>query len=268
MSGSALEDRPAEQAFCRRHRQQRRDAERPGGLAEYRDIARITAEGGDVLLHPLQGRHLVEQSAVGTGVVQEEEAVAAETVVNGHAYDAVAREAVPGVLGDGPGAVHERASVYPHHDREAGAAGIRGPDVQVQAVVAGYHRIREKLVVRFRVPRLGDCRTVCHDVPDTIPCLWTYRRPHPVRAERWSCVGDPPKRGDPVGDQTTYFPVNRLDHGLHRFLPNDRVDASLHPVIHPDYGACRNTLPGTSKARMASRAGKPLSSWLAEAAAS
>jgi hypothetical protein len=39
-------------------------------------------------------------------------------------------------------------------------------------------------------------------------------------------------------------------------------------VIHPDYGACRNTLPGTSKARIASRAGKPLSSWPAEAAAS
>jgi hypothetical protein len=99
MPGSALRDRPAEQAFHPGHRQQRRDAHRPGGLAEYRDVAWIAAEGGDVVLHPLQGRYLVQQAAVGAGAVKEQEAVAAQAVVDGHADDAVAREAVPAYWG-------------------------------------------------------------------------------------------------------------------------------------------------------------------------
>ena len=218
MPGSALGDRLAEQALCRRHRQQRRHAHPAGRFAEYRYIARITAEGGDVLLHPLQSRHLVQQSAVRAGVVQEQEAVATEAVVDRHADNAVPREAVTGVVGDGPGAVHERASVYPHHDGEVGLAWIRGPDIQVQAIVAGYDRLGQKLVVRFRVGRLGDRRSVRHDVPDAIPGLGMGRRAHPVRTERRSRVGDALERGDPAGHQTTYLPVNRLDYGLHRFL--------------------------------------------------
>ena len=82
----------------------------------------------------------------------------------------------------------------------------------------GYHRLGQKLVVRLRVGRLGDRRPVRHDIPDAIPDLGTGRRAHPVRTERRSRVGDALERGDPAGHQTTYLPVNRLDHGLHRFL--------------------------------------------------
>ena len=101
--------------------------------------------------HPFQRRYLVEQSPVGAGAVEEQKALAAEPVVDGDADHAVAGEAVPGVLGDRPRTVHERATVDPHHDRQPGPPGIRGPDVQIQAVLTGDHWLGKKLVIRLGI---------------------------------------------------------------------------------------------------------------------
>ena len=122
-SGAGLRDGPAEQASCRRHRQQRRDAHRPGGLAGDRHPCRVATEGSDVVLHPLQRRDLVLQAEVGGAGLDvglgEQEALGGEPVVDRHAHDAVAGERRPVVLQDRAGAVHERAAVDPDQHREA-----------------------------------------------------------------------------------------------------------------------------------------------------
>ena len=71
----ALQDRAPEQSLGTRHREQHADAHRPGRLPEDRDVARVTAERGDLLPHPLQRGHLVEQADVRDAVVQVQEAL-------------------------------------------------------------------------------------------------------------------------------------------------------------------------------------------------
>ena len=70
---AALQDRPPEQPLGAGHREQHADAHRPCGLAEDRHVARVPAEGSDVLPHPLQRRHLIEQAEVGDAVAEIEE---------------------------------------------------------------------------------------------------------------------------------------------------------------------------------------------------
>ena len=105
MSRPALGDGAPEQPLGTRHGKQRADAQRPGRLAEDRDVAGIAAEGGDILPHPRERGDLVEQAEVGapsSPVAEIEESVGADPVIDGHADDAVAGEAAAVIPGDAP----------------------------------------------------------------------------------------------------------------------------------------------------------------------
>ena len=71
VAGFKLQERPAliddavKQALGARHRHQAQHFAAAAGLAENRDIAGIAAELGDVVLHPLQHRHQVQQAGIG-----------------------------------------------------------------------------------------------------------------------------------------------------------------------------------------------------------
>ena len=74
---------------------------RPGRLASDRDVTRITAERGDVVLDPLQCRHLIG-GAVASRVVEAveepaevQEALDTEAVVDGDGDHAVSRKSGP-----------------------------------------------------------------------------------------------------------------------------------------------------------------------------
>src|ERR1700692_2672328 len=62
--GAAFDNRFVEQAFGGRHREQGADLQTAAGLAENRDIAGISAEMGDIVTHPLEYRHAVQQSRI------------------------------------------------------------------------------------------------------------------------------------------------------------------------------------------------------------
>jgi len=84
---TTLQDCPAEQPLRAGHGEQHADAHRTGRLTEDGDVGGVAAERGDVLLHPLQGGDLVEQTQVGVAVAvaEVEEALGTETIVQGHA---------------------------------------------------------------------------------------------------------------------------------------------------------------------------------------
>ena len=62
------------------------DGDRTGALAEERHVVGITAEGGDVVVHPLQGHHLVEETGVAGHVRRAEvqEAEAGHAILHRH----------------------------------------------------------------------------------------------------------------------------------------------------------------------------------------
>ena len=73
----ARRNRPA---ACRHH-QQRGDRAGACGLTEHRDVARVAAERGDVVVHPAQCGDLIEQAAVVRRAVEPGEALGAGAVV-------------------------------------------------------------------------------------------------------------------------------------------------------------------------------------------
>ena len=93
MGRAALRDRSPEQPLGAGHGEQGADAHRTSRLTEDGDVGGITAEGGDVVPDPLQGRDLVEQAEVGGAVAQIQEPVGPDAPVEDHADDAVAGEA-------------------------------------------------------------------------------------------------------------------------------------------------------------------------------
>src|SRR5439155_476842 len=64
----------------------------PSRLAKDGDVARIATKGGDILPYPLEGGDLVEQAEVGDSVAEIEETLGTDTIIDGHADDAVAGE--------------------------------------------------------------------------------------------------------------------------------------------------------------------------------
>src|SRR5258708_12926732 len=143
MACSTLGDGPVEETRCARHREQRSDAHAASRLAKDGDVLRITTEGSDILLHPDEGRDLVEQAEVGALVTQVEEAVHAETVVDGHADHSVAGEATPIIVGHGTKPVRKSTAMNPDHDRDPNSPAARGPDIEVQAVLPFDHCLPE-----------------------------------------------------------------------------------------------------------------------------
>ncbi len=91
IAGAALQDRALEQPPGSRHREQRADGHRARGLAEDGDASGISAESGDIVVHPFQGRDLIEQGDIGH-VVEEEESFGAQPVVERDEDHSVAGE--------------------------------------------------------------------------------------------------------------------------------------------------------------------------------
>ncbi len=149
MPGATLGDGPAEAARRSGHRQEGHHRHGPGGHAEHGDVVRVPAEGPDVRLDPVERGELVEDPPVRRAVVQEEEALAPEPVVEGHADHAVAGEAVAVVPGDAARPVPEGAAVDPHHDRQSRRTRVRGPHVEVQAVLPGNLDVRQQCIERW-----------------------------------------------------------------------------------------------------------------------
>ena len=169
-------------------------------------LAGIAAERGDVVAHPLQRRDLVEQAAVGRRVRQQREPVDAESVVDAHQDDAVAREGAAVVHPDGRVAVAERATVDPHHDRR-GTADIRRPDVERQPVVAGDVRLGQQGVERSRVVRLRRCRAELSARPHAVPRLRRLGCLEPQRAGRTRRVRDAEEPSHAVADVAAHCAV-------------------------------------------------------------
>src|SRR5260370_33081815 len=153
MACSTLGDGPAEETRCARHREQGGNAHAASRLAKDGDVLRITTEGSDILLHPDEGRDLVEQAEVGALVTQVEEAVHAETVVDGHADHSVSGEATAIIIGYGTRPVRKSTAMNPDHDWEPNSPKVRGPDIEVQAVLAFDDWLREKGVERRKIRR-------------------------------------------------------------------------------------------------------------------
>src|SRR5436305_3619492 len=95
MRRTALGDGAAEQPVGSRHGEQRADAHRSCRLAEDGDIARIAAEGGNVVAHPYEGGDLIEEANIGYAVAEKQEAICANSAVDGHENDAVAGKSAP-----------------------------------------------------------------------------------------------------------------------------------------------------------------------------
>src|SRR6266568_6097647 len=121
MSRPTLGDSPVKQPLGTGHGQQRADAHSSSRLAKDGDVARITTEGGDILLYPLEGSDLIEQAAVGVSLAQIEEAVDTDTVIDGHADDAVAGETTAVIPGRRTRSVIlKQTARYPDHHRSTG----------------------------------------------------------------------------------------------------------------------------------------------------
>ena len=134
----ALRDGPAEEPGRTWHRQQSGDRSRACRLAENGDAIGLTAEGPDVVTHPLQRCDLVKQASVGGRAVDLRKALDANAVVERHHDDApVPREMAAVVFGQAGHTDRVGAAVDPHHHRQPCArAGLGRPDVDRQPVVS------------------------------------------------------------------------------------------------------------------------------------
>ena len=89
VDGRAHGPRLVEQPLRGGSRQKRHDGRAAGRLAEDRDVARVAAERGDVVAHPLERGHLVEQPRVAAALgrvdpAEVQEAEGPESVVDRH----------------------------------------------------------------------------------------------------------------------------------------------------------------------------------------
>ncbi len=116
-----------------------------GRFAEDRHLGWIAAEGGDVVAHPSERRDLIEGPVIagdavlrlraqgGMGEVSDQ----TQAIVESDEDDASLRQGVAlvEIVRPAPGLM--ATAVNPHHDRLLlGPAQIRGPHVQVEAVLA------------------------------------------------------------------------------------------------------------------------------------
>jgi len=127
----------SQQAARERRCHEVHDTERTRGLASDGNIGGITAERGDVVLHPRQRANLVEQTVIARDALKglpaelrmREPAQHAEAVVDRHDHHAARGEALAVVHRVATGAGLKRTAIDPDEDRCV--PRIRGrPDVQ------------------------------------------------------------------------------------------------------------------------------------------
>src|ERR1700686_4517511 len=92
MTCSTLGNGPAEKTGSAGHGKQRAHAHRARRLAKNRDVVRVAAKSSDILLYPLEGGNLIEQSEVGISIAQEEESIYPQAIIDGDTDDAIASE--------------------------------------------------------------------------------------------------------------------------------------------------------------------------------
>lgn len=233
----ALQDRPPEQPLGLRGGQQGAGADRAGRLSGQRHPPGVAAEGPDRLVDPLQGGELVAQAGVGGGVGEQAVALHAEPVVHRDEHDTVPGEGMPVVHRDRGGSPGQGAAVQPDQDREPGpGAGLGGPHVEVEAVVARHERVGEVLREGLGVRRFRCRRPEGDRVAHAVPGLGRLRRPEAAGAEGRGRVGDAAKDRDAVLTPAAYGSVRRADHGV-------RPDCRHAPASSPRYCTMNNRAP-------------------------
>ena len=235
-SHAALQHGPGDHPLCQGACEQGLDAHAPGALAEEGDVLRIPAEGGDVLPHPGEGRDLVQDAVVaadGAAVLSlrlggqpgmGQKAHGPQAVVDGdqdHAPSAVSRAVELLLVAE---AAHKGAAVDPEgHGQPCIPAFGRGPDIQIEAVLADGGLIDGLVVKFFSVEGIGEA--LLHAAVGKARCgvdaLPALGRHGPVPAQlphRGLRVGDPQKQGVTLLLQSLDFSVFARDD-LHAFPP-------------------------------------------------
>ena len=143
---AALGDALLEEALGLLHHAEEGGGAAAGGLTEDGHVVGVAAEGLDVLLDPLQGLDMVQQTQAGGVLVvlasfdprEVDEAHEADAVVGGDHDDVLVllHEELAVIEGIGGAAPGEAATVEEDHHRLAGGTEVLGPDVQGQAVLA------------------------------------------------------------------------------------------------------------------------------------
>ena len=249
--GTALQDRPPEQAPGPGHGEQGADAHGPGGLTEDGDVVGVAAERGDVVPHPLEGSDLVEQPQVCDAVPEVEEALCAGSPVDDDAHHAVASEVAAVVCRRG--AELEHAALDPHHHRQPGRQRIGRPEVEVEAVlrrcgtVDGLERRPDLLPVlagprwwsgRRRGRDLWWLSPEGHGVADPRPRRHRLRGSEAVPTEGRRRIRNPEEAGHAVGNAAAQLSADRSHHSIHVF--HGRVNGSPGP---------ESKVPGTLSSR-------------------
>src|SRR6266566_5607632 len=244
MSRPTLGDSPVKQPLGTGHGQQRADAHRSSRLAKDGDILWIATKGGDILLYPLEGSDLVEQGAVGVSLAQIEEAVDTDTVIDGHAHDAVAGETTAVIPGHRRRSVLKGTARNPDHHRVPGRPEVGGPDVEVQAVLAGDGKLWEEHADFRGIWRLGCLRAIAEGVSHAAPGRNRLWRSEPIGAKGWRCIGNALKGMHPIGDAATHLAILCFDNCIHwstSFKQSVWLNVPPHQRTSPFAPACSDS---------------------------
>ncbi len=189
-AGRAFRDRPGEQAFGGGHRQQRGGHARAGAFAEDGDIAWVTAEFGDVVLHPRNASTRSRRYRLLSKLMlrrrqrrQVQTPQRAQPIVDRYVHAAAPGQRGAVVQRGCRAAQDVAAAVDEHHDRQRFPAGDFGCDhVESEAVLA--HRLvpadAEHGVATLLRRTVGEAVAV----PHARPGLGGLRRPESQRAQR------------------------------------------------------------------------------------
>ena len=223
-------DRPVEHPFGSGHCHHRRDFRPATGLAEHRDIGRITPERGNIVPHPTQGQDEIQLTyiaAIGKARIEPREIKIAqriEPMIDGHHHYIARRRQMPPVvqridyaaIGIGP------AMDVQHHRTFRLAPQPRRPNIEEQAIFARHilfsplrtgwsepHRVNHAL------PRLRGNRRAKTTRPGVLPITDAAKHMQPAFAQTsnaalpchdnwiaWSCHGGRGAQGKSRSDKS------------------------------------------------------------------
>ncbi len=210
-----------------------------------------------------QRRELVEQAKVGDAVAEIEEPLRAGTPVDDHTDDAVPGEAAA-VVGRRRAEL-EHTALDPDHHRQPRRAGLRRPDVEVQAVLGRRGPLHRRECGRDLFPVLGcplgaaggrrlnlrGLRPQPGGLTNTGPGRDRPGRPEPVGAEGRRGKRYPEEGVDPGGSAAAKFAVDRPDQVVHHTI----VRAAHRPGKGPWSCAGAGTQDAKKNSPAASAAG-------------
>ena len=197
---------PVEEVLRCGHAEERQDGTSTRGLPRDRDAAGITAEGGDVLLHPLEGSEPVAHASVRGCSGDHAEPVDAETIRDRHRDDTVAVEAPTVVPRTRGRAGEEAAAVDPDEYREPRRSRIGGEDVDVQRRRARNARLGDER--HPGIAALGG-RPERERIADAVPPLGSHGRREAALPHRRLCERDAEERRRPFGTRSAPLPAHR-----------------------------------------------------------